>query len=112
MNGLLNEQQKKKLLDQIETIYQHPLLKYGFENKAIVRNETEILDRNGNVFRIDRYSDLGDKIVLLDYKTGSKHASHYKQMQNYIALVKELESKPISGYLVYLSDSLEVLEVA
>ncbi|MDP3441852.1 MAG: hypothetical protein Q8T08_03235, partial [Ignavibacteria bacterium] len=90
----------------------HPLVSPCFQNNVVVRNETEIMDGKGNVFRIDRFTDLGDQIVLLDYKTGVVNEVHTVQMQQYLNLVRDLETKPVKGYLIYMAEQIDVLEVA
>ena len=90
----------------------HPLIGAAFDASAKVKTECEILD-NGQVMRLDRYSELPDAIYLIDYKTGAKSPEHKNQLQKYVAAVKKLGDKEIRAFLVYLAaDEIEVEQVS
>lgn len=111
-NGLLTEVQLKRMNAQLMPIFNHPKLSACFSDEVIVKNEVEIMDQRGRLYRIDRYNELHDKVVLVDYKTGKKSETHHVQMLNYRSLVSELVPKPIECLLVYLGNTVEVVEAA
>ena len=70
--------------------------------------EKEIYNQEGKRFIIDRLVDEGDALLAVEYKTGSHSVlpdpKHVEQLQNYIALLKEAQKRPVHGVLVYLDD--------
>lgn len=75
-----------------------------------VRNEREILMPEGQMLRPDRVVRFGRKIVILDYKTGSKSEKHKVQVEQYMNIYKEMGYDEVEGILVYL-ENLEVVQV-
>jgi len=74
-------------------------------------NEIEVLDKNGEVFRLDRVVEIEkNHLVVLDYKTGEEEDFHRGQVTNYKNLLKSLNYKNVSGYLIYL-DSNKLIPV-
>ena len=89
----------------------HPLVSAAFAPEAKVKNECDILLADGHILRPDRYAELADKVLLLDYKTGKPEKEHHKQLGNYMTVLGRMVAKPIEGYLVYLGETVEVVKV-
>ncbi len=75
-----------------------------------VQTEVPILLPSGDFKRIDRINSKADKIVLIDYKTGSPRNSDQKQMRGYLSIMKEIRDLPIEGLLLYLENQ-EIVKV-
>ena len=88
----------------ITRIREDPFLRPYFSPGATVLNETVIIDSDGKSYRPDRISRLEDKILIIDYKTGRPSPEDEKQLENYVALVKEMGYENVNGKLLYLSD--------
>jgi len=71
-----------------------------------VMNEQEIVDADGGLFRIDRLVIDGDRITIVDFKTGSDIGSeqrHSDQVKNYRKIVSAVYSgRPVQAMLVYI----------
>ena len=87
----------------------HPVIGEAFSAQAKVKNECDILNAEGDILRPDRYAELPDKVILLDYKTGQKSDKHHEQIRTYMDIVSQMVEKPIEGYLVYLGDTIDVV---
>ena len=109
-DGSIDEETANLLKDKFVQITENPIVKEAFGPKAIVKNECEILS-NGEILRPDRFAELPDRILLLDYKTGKKAPKHHQQLKNYISALQGMVSKQISAYLIYLGAEIEVEEV-
>lgn len=109
-DGSIDEETANLLKDKFVQITENPIVKEAFGPKAIVKNECEILS-NGEILRPDRFAELPDRILLLDYKTGKKDPKHHQQLKNYISALQGMVSKQISAYLIYLGADIEVEEV-
>lgn len=109
-DGSIDKKTANLLKDKFVQVTENPIVKEAFGPKAIVKNECEILS-NGEILRPDRFAELPDRILLLDYKTGKKDPKHHLQLKNYISALQGMVSKQISAYLIYLGADIEVEEV-
>jgi len=110
--GIIAEPEVGKITEIISKIVNHNQLSIFFEEGLNVKNETEIIDENGSSYRPDRLIIYSDKVVIIDYKSGSKRPYHFNQINHYGNLLKEIEiNKKIEKYLVYLNDDIEVENV-
>ena len=67
------------------------------------QREQGLLDKSGNLRRIDLLVDLEQEgLLAVDYKTGAKHKSHQEQVQNYMDILAEVTARPVLGKLIYL----------
>jgi ATP-dependent exoDNAse (exonuclease V) beta subunit len=73
--------------------------------------EAEFIDKNGNLFRMDRVIIYKDKVTIIDFKTGGENPEKYSaQIKNYLVIVSEVYGKPAQGFLAYV-DLLKVVPV-
>lgn len=109
--GLILESEIKELKTSLENIMALPSIKPLFEvSEDSIKNEREILMPKGKPLRPDRVVKLKDKIVILDYKTGSKSDSHKTQVRQYMNIYKDMGYPKVEGILVYL-EGQEIVEV-
>jgi len=47
----------------------------------------------------------GERMRVLDIKTGAPAESHKKQVRGYAALLEQVEGLPVEGYLLYVNDA-------
>ena len=109
-NGRIDDGTAKQLKKRFLEIVSNATIQAAFDANASVKNECEIL-YNKEIIRPDRYAELSDRIYLLDYKTGEKETEHTEQLRNYITALQDMVDKPISAYLIYIGDTVEVEEV-
>lgn len=110
MEGVIDDEMATLLKDKMLQMMNHPVVGKAFAADAKVKNECEIL-AEGRLLRPDRYAELSDQIVLLDYKTGKKDPKHHRQLKQYITALRAMVQNEIHAYLVYLTDPIEVEEV-
>lgn len=110
MEGIIDVEVATILKDRILQMANDPIVAKAFSDDAKVKNECEILS-DGQIKRPDRYAELPDEIILLDYKTGKKDPKHHRQLKDYIVALREMVQKDIHAYLVYLAEHIEVEEV-
>ncbi len=83
--------------------------RFFFTDKK-VNTEFEVVDRKGNIFRIDRLI-FDEAIEIVEFKTGDKkEKSHVEQLTNYLEIIREIYGKETRGYLIYI-DREEIYEV-
>lgn len=105
--GQISSDQAKPLGERIREIVGHPLLSEAFTADEVLSERDWLLD--GGVHRPDRVSRKGKVWTVIDYKTGESSHSHHRQVQKYMNLLGE---EQVHGYLVYLNDEVEVVQVA
>ncbi len=68
-------------------------------------NEKELVDKNGNILRIDRLVQKKGQFYLIEYKTGIYLKSHKKQLTNYLKLFNNAKG------LLYYVDTGEIIRL-
>ncbi len=65
--------------------------------------EFEVVDGEGNTYRMDRVV-LSDEVRVFEFKTGGEYADqHLQQLNNYLSLLSRVyPKKPLRGVLLYL----------
>ena len=108
-DGVISKEFADTLMSDFMHIVEMDEMKEAFSAEAIVKNEMEILDCYGNVMRPDRYVELRDKVILIDYKTGSQDEQYYEQLRRYMLTLMEMIShKNIEAFLVYIGKETKV----
>ena len=110
--GVIDMPTASMLQGLFEQMVLDPTIYEAFTDQAKVKNECDILSRQYGIIRPDRYAELPEKIILLDYKTGMKSDEHHQQLRRYIAVLKNMVDKKIEAYLVYLGDKVNVVTVS
>ncbi len=108
--GVIDVEIANLLKERILQMVNDSTIGRAFAEEAKVKNECEILS-DGQIKRPDRFVELPDEIILLDYKTGKKDPDHHRQLKDYIVALRQMVPKDIRAYLVYLTDPIEVEEV-
>ena len=118
-SGVINQATADLLKNQFFQMATHPLISEAFSPNAKVKNECDILLAKGDddsfpkerILRPDRYAELPDKVIILDYKTGKESKKYLGQLRDYLDVVSTMVTKPLEGYLVYLGDPVKVVKV-
>lgn len=110
-NGKIDKDFSNYLLNIIDEIASLNEIKEAYSKDAIVRNEMSILTKD-NLLRPDRYAELEDKVVVIDYKTGVHNIEYYTKQQEYMLALQGMGiKKNIEGYLLYISEKVELIPV-
>ncbi len=96
-----------------------PEIKPFFEqkNERTVLTEQEMVDRWGNLFRVDRMIIDPEVIYIIDFKTGmdikdAKMENYIDQIKRYIFITKRIyKYYPVRGYIISFDDREIIYEV-
>lgn len=102
--GLIDAAEAAELQVGLERIMQLPSLKPLFNKGLRIENEREILTATQR-FRPDRVVFLPDRVVVVDYKTGTPQDEHAAQVRRYVSLYQQMGHAQVEGLLVYLDRS-------
>ena len=111
-NGLIVSGQREEVLKTIQEVVNHQDLELFFSNEHKILNEKTIIQKEGNIVKPDRIVLNGNnEIYLLDYKTGSHQTKYVLQLENYQSAIEKMGFKVVKKALVYIGESLEVVNL-
>jgi ATP-dependent exoDNAse (exonuclease V) beta subunit len=111
-NGLIVSSQKEYVLKTIHEIVNHQDLSLFFSNEHKILNEKTIIQKEGNLVIPDRMvlTKLNE-IYLLDYKTGTHQTKYQLQLENYQKAIEKMGFKVTKKALVYIGDTLGIVNL-
>ena len=111
-NGLIVSSQKEDVLKTIYEIVNHQDLSLFFSNEHKILNEKTIIQKEGNLVIPDRMVlTKQNEIYLLDYKTGTHQTKYQLQLENYQKAIEKMGFKVTKKALVYIGDTLEIINL-
>jgi ATP-dependent exoDNAse (exonuclease V) beta subunit len=108
LSGLINESEENKIKQIILSVVNNSKLKRFYSDGVLVKNETELYDKNGKIIRPDRVVLDNETIVIIDYKTGKREKKHEFQIRNYADVFGSLGYENVLSFLVYLGNEIVV----
>ena len=101
--NIITKDEVKSIKKLVEKLISNKEIKDFFNPHYKSYNEVEILDRNGDVFRLDRIVQTHDNSLhVLDYKTGEIDKKYNDQVKNYKKILSEIYRENIYGYIIYV----------
>ncbi|RVT78294.1 ATP-dependent helicase [Flavobacterium sufflavum] len=111
-NGLINLTQKELVCKTIQEIVNHEELALFFAEGNEVLNEQTIIQKEGSLIKPDRMVvTKGNKVFLLDYKTGAHNAKYQKQLENYQVAIELMGFTVERKSLVYIGEKIEIVNL-
>ena len=109
--GFINDEQKQYMLLRIGELTNHPELKQYYAEDVIIYNEREIVDVDNQIVIPDRLVFAGNKVAIIDYKTGAVSQDHKQQLLKYERVLQSMNFKVDEKLLVYINDNIDVVKV-
>ena len=109
--GLITEESRKEISDQLKAILQHPELKQFYTEDAENMNEKEIITSEGKRLRPDRLNLKADKMSIIDYKTGGFVDTHTRQVSEYAEAINQMGFEIDRTLLVYTNKPILIKNV-
>jgi ATP-dependent exoDNAse (exonuclease V) beta subunit len=109
-NGILTENEKKQIKDEIEKVINMNETKDWFSGNWEVKTEADILLPEGKTIRPDRVMIKDGNAVIVDYKTGKRSDLHIEQLSNYAKVLEQAGFKQVEKYILYL-DETEIVKI-
>ncbi len=111
LNGQVKTSERQSLLDFVTEKISQEKVKDWFEPGKHIINEGTIMVPSGT-YRPDRVILEDRKVTIVDYKFGElKDEKHALQVKRYMDLLRKMGHTNIEGYLWYLRDKDEVVNV-
>ncbi len=108
-DGTIGEKQFAEIRSVLEKLFTHEHIAECFEKEARVLMEAELMMPDGKIYRPDRCVFLPNRIVVMDYKTGKRDATHQQQICLYKNAIQSIENKEVQAFLVYLDDPIHLI---
>ena len=90
----------------VYSIITHPELIPYYKEGLIVKNETDIITRQGKFLRPDRLVFNENEVVVIDYKTGKKDPTYHQQIYDYADALEEMGYLATQKIIVYSTDTI------
>jgi ATP-dependent exoDNAse (exonuclease V) beta subunit len=107
IEGLLRPDQKQEYVEKVRSAIKESKVESWFdgqyrsyqEHSIIMEENSEIVNK-----RPDRVLLADDETIVVDYKFGSVHSSHKKQVKQYMDLLENMQYSNVKGYLWYVEE--------
>jgi hypothetical protein len=109
--GLVQKSDASEIEKLLSDLVSHIKLKPHFEADKIIFTEREIITKERQILIPDRLIFKGQKVAIVDYKTGKPDKKHVLQIENYAHVLKEMNFEVSQKLLVYLDKKIEIIEV-
>lgn len=110
-SGLLESSDRKRIMSLLRSLVEHPELKEQFEPGLEVMNERQIFVSEGIAIIPDRLVFRGDRVWVIDYKTGAQDAKHIRQINSYAQVIQKMGYEVIERLLVYVNGHVKVVKI-
>jgi ATP-dependent helicase/nuclease subunit A len=107
-NVKANDSLRFEISKRLADILADPFMSGFFKTKdgRVIRNEVEIVLKDGNVLRPDRIVVDRDSVSIIDFKTGKKSSDYKEQLMKYIKAVSAIYPlKKTEGFIFYIDEN-------
>ncbi|WP_426431991.1 UvrD-helicase domain-containing protein [Winogradskyella sp. HB-48] len=112
VSGDITINDKENLRTTVTEIIHHPKISHYFHDIHKAYNERDIVTPTGELLRPDRLNiSSKNEVTIIDYKTGEQKTSHSSQLNSYASILKAMDYHVTHKFLVYINESVEVVEV-
>ena len=110
LSGLVDAEELPEIAKQLHHLVSLNEVSPYFQDGLFVKIESEIFDfENKRILRPDRVVQLGNRLTIIDYKTGEKRHEHARQVENYATVFTKMGYENIDKILIYINDETEVV---
>ncbi|MCB0763657.1 MAG: UvrD-helicase domain-containing protein, partial [Flavobacteriales bacterium] len=101
-DGSITVDVAERLRTDLTALLASPDVAPWFSKDLEVRNEATLLTAEGQALRPDRVVIDGDRVRVLDIKTGNPMTEHHQQVRNYMRQLEALGHAHVEGALLYV----------
>nr|WP_281502524.1 3'-5' exonuclease [Arenibacter sp. F20364] len=105
-NGDLSYNDGPVMKERVKTIAYHPQLMGYYTKGNLIRNEQDILTKNGKVLRPDRLVISDVKATIIDYKTGKRNPAYHEQIYSYADALEAMGYIIENKILIYINEDI------
>jgi ATP-dependent exoDNAse (exonuclease V) beta subunit len=101
-NGDIEKNEANYLKAMVHKVIYHPKLLNYYSKGNIVKNEKDIISKNGTILRPDRVILRDNKATIIDYKTGKKNTKYHEQLYVYADTLERMGYVVENRIIVYI----------
>jgi len=105
-NGTFSKDELNFVVPKVKQIVTHSELAPYFVPGLLVKNEKDIISKNGLILRPDRVVFYGNKATILDYKTGKENSTYKEQLYQYADAIAEMGYTVEHKILVFINEQV------
>ncbi len=105
-NGDITADELDVLKSKVLQVIDHPQLKVYYQEGNVIKNEQDIITKNGLILRPDRVMIQQDIATVIDYKTGERNSSYGQQLHQYGDALKAMGYAIENLIIVYINDTI------
>ena len=105
--NLINAEEAQKIESHLFKVVRHPDLMQYYDSNVKSYNERAIITSDKQIIIPDRLVFLpNNKVIVIDYKTGTEESSHIVQVQKYANALTDMGYVVSRKLLVYIEDEI------
>jgi ATP-dependent exoDNAse (exonuclease V) beta subunit len=105
-NGDISQGDFLGMKKRIKAIADHPKLSVHFQKGNLIKNEQDILTKNGKVLRPDRLVIKDKRATIIDYKTGKRNPAYHEQIYSYADALEAMGYEIENKIIVYINEDI------
>lgn len=109
--SLIEREFETRLSEDLYAIFEIKLYTDLLHNADNIFSERKIIASNFETKIPDKIIYKKDEIIVIDFKSGIPNQKHYKQVNDYVSLLFQMENKPVKGFVFYTTTS-ELIQVS
>ncbi len=105
-NGDISLEETSAVKTRIDRIINHPMLQGYYKEGNTIKNEKDIITKDGHILRPDRVVISENKATIIDYKTGKKNTRHKEQLFEYADALHSMGYLVENKIIVYINEEI------
>jgi ATP-dependent exoDNAse (exonuclease V) beta subunit len=101
--SLIEKEFEHRLNEDLVSIFSIPTYTALLSNAKQIYSERKIIADHFETKVPDKIIVKEDEIIVIDFKTGMPNVKYTKQVNDYVNLLFQMESKPVKGFVFYTS---------
>ncbi|MGB5498476.1 MAG: UvrD-helicase domain-containing protein [Maribacter sp.] len=106
--GSINKVEVDDLKTKINRVISHIDLEMYFQKGVVIKNEKEIITREGEILRPDRIIIIGNRATIIDYKTGKENKAYIEQLNSYADALETMGYEIEKKILTYINNDIKI----
>jgi len=109
--GILKKEQLEELKQLVYSIVENPALHMFYEPDKKVITERELINEGKEIFIPDRLVFEGNRVTVIDYKTGRQEEKYINQIEQYGKLLIAMGFEINKKIIIYLQEEICIIDL-
>jgi hypothetical protein len=109
--GILKKEQLEELKQLVYSIVENPALRMFYEPDKKIITERELINDEKEIFIPDRLIFEGNRVTVIDYKTGKQEEKYINQIEQYGKLLIAMGFEINKKIIIYLQEEICIIDL-